>query len=162
MDRLLIANDGSMNILANTASTTQNLLTVSNGPDVLFSISAVGDAYFKGNIVVNNITAKKVSVDNLQMTDKATGQLYCVAIVNGELVKQPGDCSNIQAPSSSSSAPAISSDNSGSTTTESVLGTSTPSTSVSENSSDQTAVSATVDPPADLTAPPADAAPTTP
>jgi hypothetical protein len=68
VDRLLVANDGSLALLAQTASTTQEILEVKNASSTLFTINAQGDAQFTGNIIVSKNTAGTAVVkegDNL-------------------------------------------------------------------------------------------------
>ncbi len=45
------------------------------------------------NLVVGVLTAGKVVTDQIEMTDRLTGQIYCVVIENGDFVKTPGSCS---------------------------------------------------------------------
>ncbi len=55
-DRLLIANDGSVNILASTTLATSTVLSVKDSTSTLFSINARGDAAVAGIIVIKNDT----------------------------------------------------------------------------------------------------------
>jgi hypothetical protein len=57
MDKFIIANDGSVQILGNATSAVQTLLVVKNGPNTLFSIDSVGNAQFAGHITVGSDTA---------------------------------------------------------------------------------------------------------
>jgi hypothetical protein len=43
-------------------------------------------------LIAQKIVAHNVVTDSLQMKDAATGQIYCVRIVNGEFAKTPGSC----------------------------------------------------------------------
>jgi len=45
-------------------------------------------------LIVEKIFAKKVRVNELEMIDKATGEIYCTWIENGEWVKHLGECQN--------------------------------------------------------------------
>jgi len=42
--------------------------------------------------IADKITAKKAAVDALEMKDKATGEVYCVSMENGDLNKVKGSC----------------------------------------------------------------------
>jgi hypothetical protein len=57
MDKFIIANDGSVQILGNATSAVQTLLVVKNGPNTVFSIDSVGNAQFTGHITVGQDTA---------------------------------------------------------------------------------------------------------
>ncbi|MDP3710823.1 MAG: tail fiber domain-containing protein, partial [bacterium] len=46
------------------------------------------------DLVVETLTAKKITTDYLQIKDSATGELYCVSITNGEWVKTKGECAS--------------------------------------------------------------------
>ncbi|TSD02449.1 MAG: hypothetical protein Athens071424_45 [Parcubacteria group bacterium Athens0714_24] len=46
-------------------------------------------------LIAEKITAKKVATENLEMTDSATGEVYCVRITNGEWVKVKGECGEV-------------------------------------------------------------------
>jgi hypothetical protein len=62
-NRLLISNDGSINILANaTSSASSTILSVSNATTSLFSINAVGDVITTGHIIVGTDTAGTATI----------------------------------------------------------------------------------------------------
>jgi hypothetical protein len=68
VDRFLVANDGTLSLLAQTASTTKNILEVKNASSTVFAINAQGDAQFIGKIMVSKNTAGTAVVkegDNL-------------------------------------------------------------------------------------------------
>ncbi len=44
------------------------------------------------NLVVETFTAKTAKINSLEMTDKATGILYCVSIENGSWHREKGEC----------------------------------------------------------------------
>ncbi len=52
------------------------------------------------NLIAENITAKKITADQLELKDRLTGSIYCVVIANGELEKTPGICSEVGLPQS--------------------------------------------------------------
>ncbi|MDE2312255.1 MAG: right-handed parallel beta-helix repeat-containing protein, partial [Patescibacteria group bacterium] len=63
-DRLLIANDGSLSLLASTTIATSTVLTVNNGTTTVFTINARGDAAVAGVITIKNDTfAGSVATD---------------------------------------------------------------------------------------------------
>ncbi|OHA49095.1 MAG: hypothetical protein A2806_02045 [Candidatus Terrybacteria bacterium RIFCSPHIGHO2_01_FULL_48_17] len=45
-------------------------------------------------LVVDTLTARRVATDEIELRDKATGQLYCTWIENGEWQKTKGGCDN--------------------------------------------------------------------
>ncbi len=58
-----------------------------------------------GLVRLKVLQAEKVVTDGLEMKDKATGEIYCVSIENGEFVKTSGECassslSEVEAPQS--------------------------------------------------------------
>ncbi|MBI4991851.1 MAG: hypothetical protein HZB99_01415 [Candidatus Harrisonbacteria bacterium] len=55
-----------------------------------------------GLVTLKNLVAKKVTTDELELRDKATGDLYCVSIVNGEFEKTKGECGSQNVNSESS------------------------------------------------------------
>ena len=57
-----MASSGLVSILASTASTTENILTVVNGSSTLFTINSVGDAQFTGHIIVGKDTAGTATI----------------------------------------------------------------------------------------------------
>ncbi|MDP3245008.1 MAG: hypothetical protein Q8M83_05145 [bacterium] len=50
------------------------------------------------NLIAETITAKKVATEVLEMKDAATGETYCVKIVNGEWEKKKGECDAVANP----------------------------------------------------------------
>jgi hypothetical protein len=48
--------------------------------------------------IAEKITAKKVVTEGIEMKDSATGEIYCVRIVSGELEKAKGSCETSNAP----------------------------------------------------------------
>ena len=61
-DRFLVASSGAVSILANTTSTTENLLTVINASTTLFSINSVGELTTTGHITVGKDTAGTATI----------------------------------------------------------------------------------------------------
>jgi len=49
-------------------------------------------------LVAEKIFAQKVKTNELEMVDKATGEIYCTWIENGEWVKVKGECEENQQP----------------------------------------------------------------
>jgi hypothetical protein len=62
VDRLLVQNDGSIDILASSTIATTTILTVQNGTTTLFAINAVGDVNTIGHITVGQDTAGTATV----------------------------------------------------------------------------------------------------
>ncbi|MBI2603937.1 MAG: hypothetical protein HYW56_00135, partial [Candidatus Harrisonbacteria bacterium] len=79
------AMTGSSSLLAQAVTAVKEWLA-SMGVVIERSILKVKE------IVVDMLTAKKVAVDQLQMKDKFTGEVYCVELVNGDLVRTKGEC----------------------------------------------------------------------
>ena len=58
-----------------------------------------------GLVRLKALKAEKVITDGIEMKDKATGEVYCVSITNGEFVKTSGECPTSSTPSSPTSTP---------------------------------------------------------
>jgi len=65
--------------------------------NILFSLGiSVKDGLVSiANLAVEKLSVKNVRVETLEMVDKATGEIYCTWLENGELVKAKGECSQI-------------------------------------------------------------------
>jgi hypothetical protein len=88
----------------------QSSATGANSGDVITNITSfftqIGATIQEGflqlkKLAVDVLTAGKVVTDQIEMKDGVTGQIYCVAIENGDFAKTPGPC-NTPAPSVSS------------------------------------------------------------
>ena len=97
-----------------STSTSEGFHSTGMGATISQNVAAVKDAFSSlGLIIVNGIAnlqelvAQKITVkeaqiktadvENLQLKDKATGEIYCAWIADGEWVKVKKECSNVVA-----------------------------------------------------------------
>jgi hypothetical protein len=98
------------------ASSTASALTANQSFIGMIASAVANLIQSAGNWAVNQITAtlaiftdvktSSISVTNgIEMTDQATGEVYCVQIRNGSFVNTPGTCSASSTPAISNTAP---------------------------------------------------------
>jgi hypothetical protein len=92
--KLQLNSEGLLNATSTADIAAQNggiVAWVTNALQSLGMALKDGVATLQG-VVVDTFTARKARVNELEMTDKATGEIYCTWIENGEWIKVKGAC----------------------------------------------------------------------
>lgn len=92
----------SVSTTASSENTSSDLTVKENGSGQIVQIDVKAELVNLGLIVneygvleVETLKAKKVVTDEFELRDKATGEIYCTWIENGEWVKIKGECSRL-------------------------------------------------------------------
>ncbi len=101
IDELTLTDTGDLEIIINDSPEEKSYSLQTAAGEIINRVGAFGKiiaANIKAGLVVareltsKKITVENLSVKNLELTDQATGEPYCVGIKNGEWFKEKGGC----------------------------------------------------------------------